>query len=195
MKFATKINKEREDGFTLIEMLVVILILGILSAIAIPAFMNQRKIAFDTSLKSDIRSTALAIETWQVKNSSYIADMPVPTDSAGWSIVIYSSPEDLFVGTKNLSGEHIPDGFVKPQLSKGNAIGVLTQKAHTKKGYCIVGNASDGTYSLKNEQVEGVSRFANALYYDSIAGGLYEPNNIPADGACKLYSARISQGI
>lgn len=63
-----KFHDDTEDGFTLIEILVVILIIGILSAIAIPVFLNQRKTANDAAVKSDVRNVALAIETGFVGN-------------------------------------------------------------------------------------------------------------------------------
>jgi len=64
---------EREGGFTLIELLVVIIIIGILAAIAIPLFLDQRKLAVDASVKSDVRSTTDNIVTAQATNAGYFS--------------------------------------------------------------------------------------------------------------------------
>lgn len=64
---------EKEQGFTLIELMVVIIIIGILAAIAIPVFLNQRQQAWTASVKSDLANASIAAESYAVAhNGSYL---------------------------------------------------------------------------------------------------------------------------
>ena len=61
-----------ESGFTLVELLVVMLILGLLASIAIPAFFNQRIKAQDSEAKSIAKTTQTALETFATdRNGQY----------------------------------------------------------------------------------------------------------------------------
>src|SRR5215211_6315338 len=79
LKIRQRMSQE-ESGFTLVELLVVMLILGILAAIAIPAFFNQRNKATDSQAKTATRTAETAIETWSTDHGGVYND---PTPTAG----------------------------------------------------------------------------------------------------------------
>lgn len=174
---------ERESGFTLIELLVVILIIGILAAIAIPMFLNQRKAAADASLKSDMKNMATAIETWQAQTRKTAKQME--PGLVNWNIVLRDG-DARFMGSVASTSTFHPSDFDPPTLSDGVAIGVTATQAiqGNLNGYCIVGNVEGGNYQIDSSL--GNNR-PNSMFYDSLAGGLFDHEDLPDGGACRYY--------
>ena len=63
--------KKNQKGFTLIELLIVVAIIAILAAIAIPQFASYRQKAYNSAALSDIRNFKTALESYFAENQSY----------------------------------------------------------------------------------------------------------------------------
>ena len=63
-----------KDGFTLIELMIVIVIIGVLASMAISTWQNRKADAIIAGMKSDLRNLAAAEEAYLVDNTTYTSD-------------------------------------------------------------------------------------------------------------------------
>jgi type II secretion system protein G len=89
---------KKKPGFTLIELLIVVAIIAILAAIAVPNFLEAQTRAKLGRAKAEFRSLRTALESYAVDNSVY------PNGEAVTSLLIFQS---------NLNGSSIKSDFLK----------------------------------------------------------------------------------
>lgn len=110
----------RQKGFTLIEILVVMVILGILAAIIVPKIMDRPDEARVVAAKSDIRAIMNALKLYRLDNSTY------PSADQGLQALVHK-PD-----TGNIPRNYRPGGYLErlPKDPWGNDYQYLNPGTH-----------------------------------------------------------------
>ena len=90
----------RQDGFTLVELMVVVLIIAILIAIAIPTFLGARQRAQDRAAQSNLRNALTAekvIYTDDEVFTAVLADLTAVEPSLTWQAAVSADPNEIYV--------------------------------------------------------------------------------------------------
>lgn len=79
----TKIKQKREEGFTIIELLIVIIVIAILAALVIAAYIGIQQRARDAERQSDIRNIITAVQAYATINDG---EYPTCTEVANGTV-------------------------------------------------------------------------------------------------------------
>jgi type IV pilus assembly protein PilA len=146
---ALKGDLRKQAGFTLIELLIVIAIIAILAAIAIPQFLKYKQGAYLDSVRSDVKNAVTAVEAYNAAHGELgttAIDCPAGSDVGPAQCDLWTADE------KNLN------------VSKGNHISISAPAACTNGaiGYKVEG--------YNNQIASGPGSEGDRVSYDSCTG-------------------------
>lgn len=108
-------RKRAKRGFSLVELLAVVLVLAVLAAVAVPLYINQRKQAAARTCKANIAAIAASESAWALREGSFTATMSdlvgaqeglaktpkCPLDSKDYTLTIDDDSGDLTIACQN----------------------------------------------------------------------------------------------
>ncbi|MDX8411812.1 MAG: prepilin-type N-terminal cleavage/methylation domain-containing protein [Mariprofundaceae bacterium] len=152
----------KEKGFTLIELMIVVAIIGILAAIAIPQFAAYRVRAFNSASESDLRNLKLAEEALFADTQQYGTVVAKDaTGAAGPGALASAVAAPWFIATSD------NDGTVVEQVQAGfstNVDAITSTDAGEASFTAFTGH-------LQGDRVYGIDSDATAIYWASKDAG------------------------
>jgi type IV pilus assembly protein PilA len=119
-----------DKGFTLIELMVVVLIIAILIAIAIPTFLGLRERAQDRAAQSDLRNGLTAAKAFYTDDESFV----------GFNVAEGTDIEPSLTWVLGAGGA----GEVGITLADDDEV-VLTNESESTEEFCIADSETQGT--------------------------------------------------
>ncbi len=103
------LEARHQTGFTLIEVLIVTVIIGILAAVAIPKFAATKEKAYDKTVMSDIRRAEVAAEAYYADNMAYPASAADAgfTPSSGVTFTQWQVETKDGISSVHLHADHV----------------------------------------------------------------------------------------
>lgn len=142
-RMAARSDEDRQGGFTLIELMVVVMIIAILVGIAIPAFLGARKRAQDTAAKSNLRNALGTAQTIFTDNQAYL-------DTTAMVAALGTEEPSLTFGINTVDSTSAKTISVLTSATGGDTI-ILSSKSGSGKCFFLrhvatAGGATSGSY-------------------------------------------------
>ena len=116
------INNKRRGGFTLVEIMIVVAIIALLAAIAVPGFLRARKRSQATRILNDLRLIDAAVDQYAIETNRTTGDSVTYADWQNYlkkGTALYNTGADLF---GNTYGPQTVDTIPKVPSASFNAL-------------------------------------------------------------------------
>ena len=124
--------RQGQHGFTMIELLFVLIIIGVLTTIAVPTYLGQRGKAKDAAVKDSLHSIQIGVQSYALDNN----DTYPPSVATKASLVDPQGKSYVDNWPKN--------PFTNVDMKDSTALGDYTYSKPTSNSYRLVGHSSNG---------------------------------------------------
>ena len=145
--------KRTVRGFTLVEILIVVIILGILAAIVIPQFTNASNDARNSSVQSTLQSLRGQIELYKIQHSDTAPDV-----ASMWNAMLSASNPAGALGTAQTAPGFVLGPYLQAApTNPANGFSTITSAvngpggwyySNSGSGYTVQAFSTDGTNKL-----------------------------------------------
>jgi len=167
------------SGFTIVELLIVIVVIGILAAITIVAFNGVQKRAMTASISTDLANASKSLKVFQVTNSGYPIANDCSASPAAGSICLKSSGATTYQYTASSS----PQSFCIT-ATNGTTSYFITPDAGPQSGGCA-GHSAGGVATISN-LMQNPSLEASTVGFITLAATIATTNTWSIAGSNSL---------
>lgn len=136
------------SAFTLVEILIVVIILGILAAIVIPQFTNASTDARMANMQTQLKSLRSLIELYRLQHNS---DAPLLVTGDGWNLLTSRTTEDGTIEATGNYGPYLQGAPVNP-LTNSSVVAAVGATPTDKPGWYY--DESTGAFHGANSEGE-----------------------------------------
>jgi prepilin-type N-terminal cleavage/methylation domain-containing protein len=138
-----RLQTRGDSGFTLIEILVVILIIGILTAIAVPSFLSQRSKADDACAKTMVKQMFTAMKTFQTDSGNYLG-----ANLQSLNVIESSVTSNRCGNATGIALADPPSGAPSGACTTGSSLAASSSTV----GFCVGAQSNGGSWFSMTEK-------------------------------------------